>query len=91
MMTPAEIEALIRAALPDAVVLLEDLTGGQDHWSAVVVSATFEGQSPIRRHRAVYGALGDAVGGPIHALQLKTVTPRQAQLEGIVPPARGGA
>ena len=84
MMTPPEIEALIRGAMPDAVVLLEDLTGGQDHWSAVVVSAAFEGQPPIKRHRAVYKALGAAVGGPIHALQLETLTPQQARLKGML-------
>ena len=84
-MTPADIEARIQAALPDAVVFLEDLTGGQDHWSAKVVSASFDGMLPIKRHRAVYAALGAAVGDAIHALQLETLTPAQARIKGLLP------
>jgi stress-induced morphogen len=72
-----DIRALIRAALPDAVVTVADTTGGGDHFSATVVSATFAGKGPVDRHRLVYAALGDAMRGPIHALALVTETPEE--------------
>jgi len=77
-MRPEEIEAKIRAALPDARVTLKDLTGTLDHWDAIVVSAAFEGKTPIERHRLVFDALAEEMKGPIHALTLKTLTPAQA-------------
>lgn len=77
--SPDEIRALIRAALPDAEVAVEDTTGGGDHYSATVVSATFVGKGPVDRHRLVYAALGDAMRGPIHALALVTATPEEYQ------------
>ena len=74
-MDPEEIRRLIRVALPDAQVELEDLTGGQDHWKAEVTSARFEGKTSIACHRMVYAALGDYVGGQIPALALETRVP----------------
>jgi stress-induced morphogen len=68
----------IRASMPDAEVELTDLTGGGDHWQAVVVSAAFEGKPPVARQRAVYAALGELMQGPVHALTLRTLTPAQA-------------
>ncbi|HVZ73686.1 MAG TPA: BolA family protein [Polyangia bacterium] len=70
-----DIRGLIRAALPDAEVRVEDTTGGGDHFAATVVSAAFAGKGPVDRHRLVYAALGDAMRGPIHALALVTETP----------------
>ncbi len=78
MISAGDIEARIVAALPGAVVEVEDLTGTQDHWSARVVSATFEGQPLVKRHRAIYGVLKAEMGGVIHALQLETLTPNEA-------------
>ena len=54
---------------------VEDLTGGGDHFRAEVVSDRFEGLSRIEQHQLVYGIFGDEVGGPIHALSIKTSTP----------------
>jgi stress-induced morphogen len=73
----AEMERRITAALPDARIELRDLTGTNDHWQAVIVSAGFEGKSPVARQRAVFAALGELMNGPIHALTLKTLTPAQ--------------
>jgi stress-induced morphogen len=78
-MTPKDIAASIRAALPDAQVEVSDTTGGGDHFAATVVSAAFEGKGPVDRHRLVYAALGDAMRGPIHALALVTSTPAEHQ------------
>ena len=75
--TAAQIETLIRTALPDALVQATDTTGGGDHWSAVVVTTAFHGKSMIDRHRMVYGALGDLMRGEIHALALTTDTPEE--------------
>lgn len=70
-----EIEAAIRAALPDAKVRLTDLAGDDDHWAAHVVSASFAGLSRVKQHQLVYAALGGRMGGALHALQLTTATP----------------
>ena len=83
-MTPDQIVAAVERALPGAIVRLEDLTGGQDHWSALVISDAFEGQSPIKRHRLVYAALGESVGGAIHALALETWTQEEASGRGLL-------
>ena len=74
-MSAAEIEALIRAALPDAEVTIEDLAGDGDHYLAHVTSAAFAGKSRIAQHKMVYDALGGRMGGELHALQLRTTVP----------------
>ena len=71
-MAAAEIEALIVAGIPDARVEITDLAGDGDHYAARVVSTSFAGLPRIRQHQAVYAALGDRMGGVLHALQLTT-------------------
>ncbi|QDZ07092.1 BolA family transcriptional regulator [Sphingomonas panacisoli] len=71
-MAAADIEALIVAGIPDARVEITDLAGDGDHYAARVVSASFAGQPRIKQHQAVYAALGDRMGGVLHALQLTT-------------------
>ena len=75
MPTAQELKQRIESALPGSAVLIEDLTGGGDHFRAEVVSKRFEGLSRLEQHRLVYGVFGDEVGGPIHALSIKTSTP----------------
>lgn len=77
-MKPEEIIAKIRAALPDAQVELQDLTGTADHWKATVVSMHFKGKTLMQRHRLVMGALAEEMKGPIHALTLDVKTPEEA-------------
>ena len=74
-MAAADIESLIRAALPDALVELRDLAGDGDHYAAHVVSAAFAGKSRVAQHKLVYEALGGRMGGELHALQLTTAAP----------------
>lgn len=74
-MPATEIEALIKAALPDAVITMTDLAGDNDHWAAHVVSAQFAGKPRIAQHKLVYAALGERMGGELHALQLTTAIP----------------
>lgn len=54
-----------------------DLTGTQDHYKAIVVSASFAGQNALKRHRLVYGALAEEMKGPIHALTIEAYTPEE--------------
>ena len=74
-MAAIEIEALIRAALPDARVEIRDLAGDGDHYAARVVSRGFEGLNRVKQHQLVYRALGGRMGGELHALQLETSIP----------------
>jgi stress-induced morphogen len=74
-MLAEEIEALIVAGIPDARVEITDLAGDGDHYAARVVAESFRGQPRVRQHQRVYAALGDRMGGALHALQLSTGTP----------------
>ena len=74
-MAAEEIEAMIRAAIPDATVEITDLAGDGDHYAARVVSESFRGLPRVRQHQRVYDALGGRMGGVLHALQLTTATP----------------
>ncbi len=76
MAMPAnEIEALIKAALPDAQVKIDDLAGDGDHYAATVVSESFRGKSRVQQHQLVYAALRGRMGGELHALALQTSAP----------------
>lgn len=70
------IRQLIQQGLPDAQVQVQGDDGV--HFEATVVSPAFAGKMPLARHRMVYATLGDLMGGAIHALALKTVTPEEA-------------
>lgn len=67
-----EIEELIKAAFPDAVITIEDLAGDGDHYSCLVESAAFAGKTRVQQHQMVYQALGGRMGGELHALALQT-------------------
>lgn len=69
------IRRLIQAAMPEAEVRVSGADGV--HFEAEVVSAAFAGLRPLQRHRLVYAALGDLMGGAIHALALRTLTPEE--------------
>ena len=75
-MNADSIRHMIEAGLPGASARVQ----GEDgvHFEAVVVSAAFAGKLPLARHRMVYATLGERMGGEIHALQLRTITPDEA-------------
>jgi stress-induced morphogen len=77
-MPGAEIERLIKTALPDAVVELTALADDNDHWSAKVVSESFRGLSRVRQHQLVNAAFGGRLGTELHALALETSAPAGA-------------
>ena len=70
-----EIRNRILAALPGAAVEVRDLTGTLDHYEVRVVAKDFEGLNLVERHRIVYAAFQDVLGGALHALSLKTLSP----------------
>lgn len=73
-----DIKALIKKALPDAMIEIEDTAGDGDHYAAKVVSAAFKGKSRVAQHQMVYAALGGRMGGELHALALTTEVPEGA-------------
>ena len=79
MFNAEKIKLIVSEKLPSATVTVRDMTGTNDHFEMVVVSAEFEGKSQVDRHRMVYGALGQTVGNEIHALTFKALTPEEAK------------
>ncbi|MBN9430932.1 MAG: BolA family transcriptional regulator [Bosea sp.] len=74
-MDAREIEGLIKAALPDARIVIRDLAGDGDHYAAEVVSESFRGKNRVQQHQMVYAALKGNMGGALHALALQTSAP----------------
>lgn len=76
MVSLEQVETMIKEQIPDAIVKVQDLTGGGDHLQAVVVSAQFADKPLVKQHRMVYEAIEEAMAtGAIHALALNTYTP----------------
>ena len=76
MVSPEQVESMIKVGIPDAEVQVQDLTGGGDHYQVVVVSQTFEGKGRVQQHQLVYKSVQQAMSSEaIHALSLKTYTP----------------
>ena len=71
-MDPQSIERMIKEALPDATVRIDDLRGDGDHYAAYVTSSAFKGLSRIQQHQLVYRALQGRMGNELHALALQT-------------------
>ena len=67
-----EIEALIKEALPNAVIEIQDLAGDGNHYSATITSSNFSGKSKIEQHKMVYNSLKGKMGNELHALAIKT-------------------
>ena len=73
-MTKENIEELIKQTIPDAKVSIEDLQGDGDHYSATVISKSFDGKSKLDQHKIVYDSLQGKMGNELHALVIKTKT-----------------
>ena len=71
-MNAADIENLIKQALPDAAVTITDLAGDGDHYAAHVTSKAFAGKTRVAQHKLVFDALQGRLGGELHALALTT-------------------
>ena len=68
-----EIKMLIKKAIPDAEINIQDLAGDENHYSATIKSKIFTGKSKIEQHKIVYKALGTKMGNELHALALNTI------------------
>jgi stress-induced morphogen len=68
-----EINDLIKKAIPDAEVSIQDLAGDENHYSATIKSKAFKGMNKIEQHKLVYKALGSKMGNELHALALNTI------------------
>ena len=73
-MKKEEIISLIKESFPDALIKIEDLRGDSDHYSATIISKSFQGKSRIMQHKMVYESLKGKMGNELHALMLKTKT-----------------
>jgi stress-induced morphogen len=71
-MEKEKIKKLIKNFIPDADILIEDLRGDGDHYSATIISKSFKGKSKIEQHKMVYESLQGKMGNELHALMLKT-------------------
>ena len=71
-MNMTEIESLVKEAIPDAIIEIQDLAGDGNHYSAIVTSSVFNGKSKIEQHKIVYSALKGKMGNELHALAIKT-------------------
>jgi len=74
-MNSEQLAELIRAGLPTARVEVQ--SEDDVHFSTLVVSDEFEGLRPLQRHQKIYRALGDRMGGEIHALAIRALTPAE--------------
>lgn len=74
-MDAGDIERMIKEAIPDAQITINDLAGDGDHYAAEVVSESFRGLSRVKQHQMVYNALKGNMGGVLHALALQTSAP----------------
>ena len=67
-----EIESLIKKAIPDAEITIQDLAGDENHYSATIKSKIFNGKSKIEQHKIVYKSLKNKMGNELHALSINT-------------------
>ena len=72
-MNVKDIEALIKKKLPNAKIVIKDLVGDNNHFSAEIVSKEFNGKSRIEQHKMVYNALSEELKEDLHALSIKTM------------------
>ena len=68
-----EIKILIKEAIPDAEISIQDLAGDENHYSATIKSKIFSGRSKIEQHKMVYKSLKGKMGNELHALALNTM------------------
>lgn len=73
------VEDIIKAGLPDAQVMVEDMTGTRDHLDITVVSDGFKGKLLIEQHQILMDLLKEELKNRIHAVKLKTYTKEKFQ------------
>lgn len=79
-MDTQQVENLIQAGIPDAEVTV---SGGEGKFEATVVSNTFEGLMPVKRHQLVYATVREQIAdGSLHALTIRPLTPEENEKTG---------
>ena len=73
-MSEKKIIGFIKEAIPDCTVLIEDLKGDGDHYSATITSKSFSGKTRVQQHKMVYDAFKGKMGSELHALKIKTIS-----------------
>jgi len=68
-----EIRNLIKEAMPDAEITIQDLAGDENHYSTTIKSKIFNGKNKIEQHKMVYKALKGKMGNELHALSINTI------------------
>ena len=68
-----EIKDLIKEAIPDAEIIIQDLAGDENHYSATIKSKIFNGKNKIEQHKMVYKSLKGKMGNELHALSINTM------------------
>ena len=68
-----EIKKMIKDSIPDAEIIIEDLAGDENHYSATIKSKIFNGKSKIEQHKMVYKSLKGKMGNELHALSINTI------------------
>ena len=68
-----EIKNLIKEAIPDAEIVIQDLAGDENHYSATIKSKIFNGKNKIEQHKIVYKSLKGKMGNELHALSINTM------------------
>lgn len=76
--TPDDVRRYIAAGLDCSLL---EVDGDGRHFSALIVSAAFEGQSRVARHQLVYAALGERMREEVHALSMRTLTPAEHEAQ----------
>ncbi len=74
-----KLETLLHTAFPDAILDLTDMLGDADHYGLTITSPVFEGLNRVKRHQAVYKALGSLMGNELHALSIRAYTPQEKE------------
>jgi stress-induced morphogen len=68
------VEEIIKAGIPDAEVLVEDMTGTRDHLAITVISDVFKGKMIFQQHQILMNLLKEELNNRIHAVKLATFT-----------------
>jgi len=70
------LEDLLKTNLPGASIRIDDVRGDGEHYAAHISYSEFAGKSRVQQHQMVYSALGNKMGGELHALQIHTSIPK---------------
>ncbi len=77
MITTNQIQTIIEQAIPQTKAYITDPHHDGQHFQAIVVSSAFENIPLVKQHQLVMRPLKEAFAQSVHALSLKTMTPKQ--------------